>query len=172
MDPNWTMAILTFAYVITTICILISTMKQFHESLRPKVYVDFRFINQLMYVVVKNVGERAALKIHTQFFPDVKFIMGSEVSLNSLPLVNNLLFLGPKEEIDCLLGMSFEVLPKLTVKEINIKVQYENEKGKKYSEGYSCSLEAYSRRFFVNKNSINDLVKELEGIKRAITEKK
>ena len=61
------------SYVITTICILVSSKRQFKEVMRPKIYVDFRFQNGKMYVVIKNVGERAAHNINVKFNPDITY---------------------------------------------------------------------------------------------------
>lgn len=163
------MIALTLAYVVTTICILKSSTRQFGETMRPKVYVDFRFKDEIMYVVVKNMGERAAHNIKIEFTPDIKYRIGGEDrSLNATPLVNNLSFLSPKNEIDSLLGAGSEVLPKQQ-DSLKAIVRYESECGeKKYKEDHSFSLAAYSKRLYSPSKDIGDIVEELNKIEQTL----
>lgn len=163
------MIVLTLAYVVTTICILKSSKRQFSETIRPKVYVDFRFNDGIMYVVVKNMGERAAHNIKIEFSPDIKYRIGGEDrSLNATPLINNLSFLGPKNEIDSLLGAGHEILPKQQ-DSLKAIIRYESECGrKKFSEEHVFSLVAYSKRLYSPSKDIGDIVEGLNKIEQAI----
>lgn len=163
------MIVLTLAYVITTICILKSSTKQFGETMRPKVYVDFGFKDGIMYVVVKNMGERAAHNIKIEFSPDIKYRIGGEDrSLNATPLINNLSFLGPKNEIDSLLGAGHEVLPRQQ-DSLKAIIRYESESGrKKYKEEHSFLLAAYSKRLYSPVKDIGDIVEGLSKIEQAV----
>ncbi|NLF42527.1 MAG: hypothetical protein GX587_07520 [Bacteroidales bacterium] len=165
------MVILTLTYVITTICILISTNKQFHETLRPKVHVDFKFKNSEMFVLVKNYGERSARNISIKFTPDITYKMGEERSLNTTPLINKLSFLAPKNEIDTIIGMGFEILPKHETDDVIAEVSYEAEDGVKYLEKQTFSMAAYSKRVYTKTNDINDIVSELKSISNSIKNK-
>ncbi len=166
------MIALTLAYVITTICILKSSTGQFSETMRPKVYVDFKFKDGIMYVIVKNMGERAAHNIKIEFTPDIKYRIGGEDrSLNATPLINKLSFLGPKNEIDSLLGAGSDVLPKQQ-DTLTAIISYESEYGKKkYKEEHSFSLTAYSTRLYTPSKDIGDIVEGLNKIEQAIKRK-
>jgi hypothetical protein len=163
------MIVLTLAYVVTTIFILKSSTRHFRETIRPKVYVDFRFKKGIMYVVVKNMGERAAHNIKIEFIPDIQYHIGSEDrSLNTTPLINNLSFLGPKNEIDSLIGAGHAVLPNQQ-DSLKATISYESECGKKkYKEEHSFSLIAYSKRLYSPEKDIGDIVKGLDKIEQTI----
>ncbi len=163
------MICLTFTYVITTILILKSSNKQFKENIRPRVYVDFKFLNAIMYIVVKNIGERAAHNINIKFDPDIKY--EKEETLNNIPLIKNLPFLSPKNELDTVLGTGFDILPRNKFDRVEAIVKYEDEKNNEYTEKHSFSLEAYSKRIYREEKDINNIVDELKGIKEAIKNK-
>lgn len=167
------MIVLTLTYVVTTICILKSSTRQFAETMRPKIYVDFRFKDGMMYVVVKNMGERAAHNINIEFSPDIKYRIGSEDrSLNTTPLINNLSFLGPKNDIDSFIGAGWEVLPKQQ-DSLKAIIKYESEYGKKkYREEHLFSLEAYSKRVYSPAKDTGDIVEGLNKIEKAIKQGK
>ncbi len=162
------MIFLTLSYVITTIAILHSSKKQFQETMRPKVHVDFKFKNAQMYVLVKNYGERSAHKINIKFTPDIKYKVGNERTLNSTPLIENLPFLAPKNELDSLLGMGFDILPAHESQDIIAEINYESEKGIKYEEKQTFSLAAYSKRIYTEIKDMNDIVSELKNISKSI----
>ncbi len=165
---NWLMIILTLAYVITTICILVSSNSQFKEANRPRVYVDFKFEGHEMYVVLKNFGRKAAYNIVTKFTPDIEYQMGERRMLNDQPYINNLPFLSPQNELDSALGMSFEVLPKQNSQEVIAIISYLDDKGNKYNEKYCFSWQAYSKRNWIAKKDIQDIVISLEGIRELL----
>ena len=163
------MILLTLSYVITTITILHSSKKQFQETMRPKVHVDFKFKNEQMYVLVKNYGERSARKIKIKFTPDIKYKIRNERALNTTPLIENLPFLSPKNELDSLLGMDFHILPAYESQNIIAEVNYESEKGVKYQEKQTFSLAVYSKRIYTEVKDVNDIVSELKNISKSIT---
>lgn len=165
---NWLMVILTLAYVVTTVCILICSARQFKENLRPRVYVDFRFEGHEMYVVVKNFGKKAAHDIVIKFTPDIEYKMGGKRTLNDQPFIKNLPFLSPQNEIDSTIGLSPEVLPMQNSKEVDAVINYTDEEGNKYREEYSFSWDAYSKRNFVAKKGIHEIATALEEIKGSI----
>lgn len=165
---NWLMVILTLAYVITTICILASSAFQFKETNRPRVYVDFKFEGHEMYVVIKNFGKKAAYNIVTKFTPDIEYKMGEKRMLNNQPYINNLPFLSPQNELDSVLGMSFEVLPKQNSQNVNANISYRDEKGDKYSENYCFSWQAYSKRNWIEKKGIHDIAVAIGELKDSL----
>ncbi|RJP28013.1 MAG: hypothetical protein C4533_05920 [Candidatus Omnitrophota bacterium] len=165
---NWLMVILTLAYVITTICILVNSTRQFKENLRPRVYVDFRFEGHEMYVVIKNFGDKAAYNIIIKFTPDIEYQMGGKRMLNDQPFIKNLPFLSPQNELDSIMGLSSEVLPLQNSKEVRATINYKDEKDNKYNENYFFSWEAYSRRNFVSKRGLHEIATVLEEIKSSL----
>ncbi|MFA5157431.1 MAG: hypothetical protein WC532_08650, partial [Candidatus Omnitrophota bacterium] len=98
-----------------------------------------------------------------------KYRIGSEDrSLNTTPLINNLSFLGPKNDIDSFIGAAWEVLPKQQ-DSLKAIIKYESEYGKKkYKEEHLFSLEAYSKRVYSPAKDTGDIVEGLNKIEKAI----
>lgn len=156
--------ILMLSYVIITGWILTVSIRQTSESLRPKVYADFRFYKQSMSFVIKNVGERAAYKINTQISPSLNYLMPNEQDLNVHPMLKKLLFLSPNEEAVTSLGTADKVLNMQKDNLLNAKIIYYDEKGKEYSENYSLDIDSY-RRNYVDRKDISNIADSLVAIK-------
>ncbi|MGH3130827.1 MAG: hypothetical protein ACRDNX_08425, partial [Gaiellaceae bacterium] len=71
----------------------------------PEVIVDFEFERGLLYVALRNLGDRPALKVSCAF--DKQFRgLGGEREMNALRLFRNVEFLAPGKEIRTLVDTS------------------------------------------------------------------
>lgn len=125
---------------IVRIYLLYFRKKVNKKCLRPEVYVDFRFKDKMMYIVVKNFGEKAAFDINIRFIPDITYkIGGQERSLNVTPVLNNLSSLSPGEEIETFMGMGFDVLTVQKLRKIKYNVEYVDVDSREYRGEYFLS---------------------------------
>lgn len=166
------MVFLTLAYVITTICILMSSKKQFNETIRPKLYLDFKFnFNKAMaYVILKNVGKRSAKDIKIQFDREIKVIDDQRI-LNNLPFIKELRFLSPGEYLESCIGSADELVQNYKEKDVKITIEYYNENGTKFIEEHNISFGSYEGICYTkdpNEKSIKHIVEELLKINSTI----
>lgn len=158
---------LMISYVLITWKILAANSKLTHESFRPKIYADFRFREQSMSFVIKNVGQRAAYNINVRLTPDLKYKMPNEQGLSNHPMLKNLSFLSPQEEATTSIGIASDVLNMQQENELNVDVTYLDEGNKQFTEKYRLNLDSY-RRAYVDHKDISDMAKSLEKIEKHI----
>ena len=72
------------------------------EGSRPDVIVDLDFEGGLLFLAVRNIGDRPALDVTTTF--NRKLLgLGGGTDVSALPLFRNIPFLAPNKEIRTLL---------------------------------------------------------------------
>jgi hypothetical protein len=109
---------------------------------RPDVIVDFDFEEGLLFVAVRNIGERPALAVHTRF--SRKLVgLGGTTEVSALPLFRNIEFLAPQKEIRTLLDTSSSWFSRRQGTKVTARVTYHDAEGKEYRGAITHDLEIY-----------------------------
>jgi hypothetical protein len=112
------------------------------ESRRPEVIVDVDFDRGLLFLVVRNIGERPALDVATRF--DRKLVgLGGRRDVAALPLFRNIPFLAPGKDIRTLLDSTASWFARRRATKITARLTYRDTEGREYRGTMAHDLEIY-----------------------------
>lgn len=115
---------------------------------RPDVIVDLDFENGLLFLAVRNIGDRPALDVTTTF--NRKLLgLGGGTEVSALPLFRNIPFLAPNKEIRTLLDTAGSWFARRRATKITARVAYRDAEGKDYRGSMSHDLEIYREIAYV-----------------------
>jgi hypothetical protein len=115
---------------------------------RPDVIVDIDFDGGLLYIVIRNIGERPALDVTTTF--DRKLLgLGGGTDISALPLFRNVAFLAPNKEIRTLLDTAASWFARRRATKITARVAYRDADGEHYRGRMTHDLEIYREIAYV-----------------------
>ena len=113
-----------------------------HRDRRPEVIVEFLFDRGLFHISVRNIGDRPAIGISVKFNKKLTGL-GGRKEISSLPVFNNIEFLGPGREIVMLLDSSQSYFSRKEPTKITARIAYSDAAKAKYEETISHDLEIY-----------------------------
>jgi hypothetical protein len=112
------------------------------------VIVDVDFDRGLLFLVVRNIGERPALDVATRF--DRKLLgLGGRRDVAALPLFRNIPFLAPGKEIRTLLDSAASWFARKRATKITARVTYRDADGEEYRGTMAHDLEIYREIAYV-----------------------
>ncbi len=115
---------------------------------RPEVIVDLDFERGLLFLVVRNIGDRPALEVRTTF--DRKLLgLGGSRDVAALPLFRNIPFLAPAKEIRTLLDSAGSWFAHRRATKITARVSYRDPNGEDYRGTMRHDLEIYRELAYV-----------------------
>ena len=118
------------------------------ESSRPEVIIDLDFERGLLFLVVRNIGDRPALEVRTTF--DRKLLgLGGSKDVSALPLFRNIPFLAPGKEIRTLLDSAGSWFARRRATKITARVTYRDADGEDYRGTMRHDLEIYRELAYV-----------------------
>jgi hypothetical protein len=118
------------------------------SAARPEVIVDVDFDRGLLFLVVRNIGDRAALDVATAF--NRKLVgLGGRKDVAALPLFRNIPFLAPGKEIRTLLDSAASWFARRRATKITARVTYRDAEGKDYRGTMNHDLEIYREIAYV-----------------------
>lgn len=117
-------------------------------SSRPEVIIDLDFERGLLFLVVRNIGDRPALEVRTTF--DRKLLgLGGSKDVAALPLFRNIPFLAPGKEIRTLLDSAGSWFARRRATKITARVAYRDADGEDYRGTMHHDLEIYRELAYV-----------------------
>jgi hypothetical protein len=115
---------------------------------RPDVIVDVEFDTGLLFLVVRNIGDRPALDVSTTF--NRKLLgLGGGTDVAALPLFRNIAFLAPGREIRTLLDSSAAWFARRGATKITARVSYRDAEGHEHRGTMAHDLEIYREIAYV-----------------------
>jgi len=115
---------------------------------RPDVIVDLDFESGLLFLAVRNIGDRPALDVTTTF--NRKLLgLGGRTDVSVLPLFRNIPFLAPNKEIRTLLDTAGSWFARRRATKITARVAYRDAEGKDYRGTMTHDLEIYREIAYV-----------------------
>jgi hypothetical protein len=115
---------------------------------RPEVIVDVEFDRGLLYLALRNIGERPALDVATTF--NRKLVgLGGTKDVAALPLFRNLPFLAPGREIRTLLDSAGSWFAGRRATKITARVTYRDAEGEEHRGTMAHDLEIYREIAYV-----------------------
>ena len=192
MTPDWTMVIITAIYVVATIFICCANIKsakasqaqlnemqrQFAESNRPEIEVEFHYLRRTWYVVrFVNRGEKTAQHVKINIAQSFIDSLPEEAFQKELArLIGKECIIGVGQHYDLFIG-SNKLRGNPNMKPFTGTVEYESQ-GKSYQSDLFVDLEHYMT-FFSSSTDGEDMLKsmkkmtdELNGIKQALHARK
>jgi hypothetical protein len=115
---------------------------------RPEVIVDVEFDRGLLHLAVRNIGDRPALDVATDFGGEL-IGLGGERDLAALPLFRNITFLAPAKSIRTLLDSTASWFAGRQPTTITARVRYRDEAGTQYEGTMVHDLEIYREIAYV-----------------------
>lgn len=109
---------------------------------RPEVIVEFLFDRGLLFVAVRNIGERPALEVSIRFDPALRGLNGSR-DMSAQALFRGIEFLGPGREISTFLDRSDSFFSRQPVTRFSVEVRYADRDGLRYEESIRHDLEIF-----------------------------
>jgi hypothetical protein len=114
----------------------------------PEVIVDVEFDRGLLFLVVRNIGDRPALDVRTTF--DRKLLgLGGTKDVSALPLFRNIPFLAPGKEIQTLLDSAGSWFARRRATKITARVTYRDTDGEEHRGTMRHDLEIYRELAYV-----------------------
>ena len=115
---------------------------------RPDVIVDVDFDRGLLFLAVRNIGDRPALDVRTSF--NRKLVgLGGTKDVSALPLFRNIAFLAPHKEIRTILDSAGSWFARRRATKITARVAYRDTGGTGYRGTMSHDLEIYRELAYV-----------------------
>lgn len=109
---------------------------------QPNVIVDFVFDAGLLFISVKNIGERPALAVSVTF--DQRLVgVGGTKEISALPLFRNIEFLPPQREIRAFLDASAAYFARKEPTKISARIAFRDPDGGRYAREVAHDLEIY-----------------------------
>lgn len=113
-----------------------------HSRGRPEVIVEFLFDQGLLFISLRNIGDRPAIGVSVKFD---KKIVGPDrkKDISALPLFRNLEFLGPRREIVAFLDSSSSYFQRKQPTKISVRITYSDSEKQRYEVTINHDLEVY-----------------------------
>jgi hypothetical protein len=118
------------------------------ETSRPEVIIDLDFERGLLFLGVRNIGDRPALDVQTAFNRKLLGLGGTK-DVSALPLFRNIPFLAPGKEIRTLLDSAGSWFARRRATKITARVTYRDADGTDYRGTMSHDLEIYRELAYV-----------------------
>lgn len=160
-------AIATVCYVVFTGWIIWEMRKDRKERTRPNIIVNLFPRDQILNLIIKNIGNMPAANIMVSFDQKVEDFKGRNI--NELGFVKNLKFLPPNGEVVHFLDMTFEYFKKDKPTIITGKIDYKDPYGKSYSSPINLDISIFKELSFVRRKSMHDLVEQIEELSKSVS---
>ncbi|HKE41077.1 MAG TPA: hypothetical protein VKG21_14645 [Casimicrobiaceae bacterium] len=109
---------------------------------RPEVIVEFLFDKGLLFISVRNIGNKPATQVSVSF--DQKLLgLGGTKDVSAQAVFRNIEFLGPQREIATLLDRSSSYFGSRQPTKLVARVRYSDLEGNGYAETIKHDLEIY-----------------------------
>lgn len=110
--------------------------------------IDLDFERGLLFLVVRNIGDRPALEVRTTFDRNLLGLGGSK-DVAALPLFRNIPFLAPGKQIRTLLDSAGSWFARRRATKITARVAYRDADGEDYRGTMRHDLEIYRELAYV-----------------------
>lgn len=164
----------TMLYALFTQQMVVEMRTARELQVRPCVLVDFEFPRGwLMEVVVKNIGDGPARDVRFRFDHPLLNSQGQDFS--EYPLFHESIeFLPPHKEIRAAFDSATKYFGKKAQLPLKIigRISYADATGQRHDDPLVIDLSIYKNLSFFGHKDMNDLVKEVEELKRAISQMK
>jgi hypothetical protein len=118
------------------------------------VIVDVLFDRGLLFLVVKNLGERPAFGVSVTFDTVITGVEGHKV-ISELALFKNIAFLAPKKEITAFLDTSHSYFSRNQPQKFGLTINYTDVAGKKKSGFIPHDISIYRELGYINRTGAN-----------------
>ncbi len=116
---------------------------------RPDVIVEFVFDKGLLFISVKNIGERPAIRVSVGFNKPLIGLSGAK-EISALALFKNIEFLGPGREIVSLLDSTSSYFKRKQPTKVTVSITYRDLERRSYELTIKHDLEIYRELPFVS----------------------
>lgn len=136
---------------------------------RPIVVLDVDALSKInrLFLVLKNCGTTPAFNISCTFNPDLPYARDKKIS--DIKLFNNLHFLEQGKGLKLFYDSYIEIVEKNYPTQFSVNIHYEDIKGNKYDNEYFIDLLIYKNILMTEDKGLNELVKEVESLRRDIS---
>lgn len=117
----------------------------------PDVILDFVFDRGLLFISIKNIGDRPAFAVRVQFSSRLMGIGGTK-EISALPLFRNLEFLPPQKEIVTFFDTSASYFGSGQATNISARITTRDSKGARRVVTIRHNLEIYREIGYINGN--------------------
>ncbi len=117
----------------------------------PDVILDFVFDRGLLFISIKNIGDRPAFAVRVQFSSRLMGIEGTK-EISALPLFHNLEFLPPQKEIVTFLDTSASYFGSGQATDISARITARDSNGARRVVTIRHNLEIYREIGYINRH--------------------
>jgi hypothetical protein len=122
---------------------------------RPEVVLDVVFEDGLLFLVVANTGDAAALGVSCRFRRRLRGLGGTE-DVSKLPLFEHIAYLGPRREIRTLLDSSAAFFAREEQTRVAVTMSYADASGRAYKSTVEHELAIYRDLAYVPRKVPSD----------------
>jgi len=120
------------------------------EAARPDVILDVVFEEGLLYLALRNIGSRPALRVETEFRRALVGLGGTK-EVSALPLFRRVDFLAPGREIRTLLDSAPSWFRRRQATKIAARLTYADAEGERYETDVRHDLAVYREVAYVTR---------------------
>lgn len=117
-------------------------METLSGSSGPDVIVDFIFNKGMLFIAMKNIGDKPAFRISVKFDSKITGLEGTK-DISSMALFKNTEFLAPEREIKTFLDTSVSYFKSKNPKVIKTDIQFYDDDGNKRKRVIKYNLNIY-----------------------------
>ena len=122
---------------------------------RPEVVVEVLFDRGALFISVRNIGARPAVRVAVKFDKSIIGLGGTK-EISALPLFRNIEFLGPAREIVTLVDTSDSYFRTKQPTEFSVRISYLDLEKQKYETTIKHDLEIYRELSYIVSPATNE----------------
>jgi hypothetical protein len=119
---------------------------------RPDVILDVVFERGLLFLSVRNIGDRPAVGVSVRFDRPLVGVEGTK-EISALPLFRRLAFLAPGREIAAFLDSSASYFARRQPARFTAEISYRDREGRRYEAAIKHDLSVYRELGYVRRES-------------------
>ncbi len=151
IHQGFAMFVVTLAYVLTTLIIILLQRKQLKHMTTPCVIIDIPIpYKNKLFLVLQNISNAPAKNIKIKFKEDFKGIDG-KINIRELFDKRKFSLLPPNSEIKVFVDYFPKYYDRKEPMVLTGEIEYQSSKGKKFTEPININLEAYKGLFTIDK---------------------
>ena len=163
---SFAITLFTYIYVVLTGAMVRQMIKNQDEQMRPYITADLDYVNGTLYLIIQNIGQRAAHDVSFAFEPELVARGGRNYSQSHFKEAFS--FIPPKKMIKYFINWGDELAKGKIPLEYNVTIAYSYQKTQKAEEKYRLDLSPYLGMLYHRTADLNVVVKSLNEIQGSL----
>lgn len=161
-------ALFTYIYVVLTGIMIRQMMKSQEEQLRPYITADLEYANGILYLIIQNIGQRAARDVAFVFTPDL--IARGDRNYSQTHFKDPFAFVPPGKTIKFFMAWGNELARGKYPLRYDVVITYSYSKNQRATETYRLDISPFMGMLYHKTDDLNNVVSVLQEISDSLKE--